>query len=186
MVDQATKQKADIQIERQRRAVEITTRLKACVAPVLAEYPVELAYLHGSVAKGCPLPTSDIDIALVLAELPPSYEQLTLELAIQAALEDACQLSNLDVRSINEAPVMVQGGIVQEGVLLYSCDDDCRIAFEVLTRKKYFDYRPTAERMQRAFLDHIRREGLSHGQTRDRHLDHKQSTGFPEKTLDSG
>jgi hypothetical protein len=32
-----------------------------------------------------------------------------------------------------------------------------------LVRKKYFDYRPTAERMQRAFLDYIRKKGLWHG-----------------------
>jgi predicted nucleotidyltransferase len=126
----------------------------------LAGYPVEIAYLHGSVANGTPLPDSDVDIALVLSEVPPPYERLKLELEIQAALEDACQLSNVDVRTINQAPIMAQGPIVQEGILLYNRDRAQRIAFEVLTRKKYFDYRPTAERMQRAFLDHIRKEGL--------------------------
>ena len=74
----------------------------------------------------------------------------------------------------------MQGGIIQEGILLYSRDKDRRVAFEVLIRKKYFDYRPTAERMQRAFLDHIRRKGLSYGQSKDHHLYSKQPTKLPE------
>lgn len=154
------KQQSKVQIERQRRATEIITQLKACAPDVLARYPVDIAYLYGSVAQGCPLPDSDIDIALLLTDLPPPYERLQLEFTIQADLEDACHYSNIDVRAINQAPLMVQGNIVQEGILIYSHDKDQRVAFEVLVRKKYFDYRPTAERMQQAFLDHIRKEGL--------------------------
>lgn len=160
-------QRDAIHRERQQRATEITARLKTCAPGVLATYPVGLAYLHGSVARGCPLPSSDIDIAVVLTKLPAPEERLKLEFTIQAALEDACHLSNVDVRTINNAPIMVQGEIVQEGILLYSRNKDQRIAFEVLARKKYFDYRPTAERMQHAFLDYIRQKGLLHGQTKD-------------------
>lgn len=158
-------------IERQNRALEIITRLKEYAGPVLAKYPVEMAYLHGSMARGQPLPTSDVDIALVLTELPPPYERLKLELEIQAALEDACCLSNLDVRTINNAPIVVQGQIIQEGLLLYSRDKAQRVNFEVLTRKKYFDYLPTARRMEKAFLEHIRRKGLRRGQSKNRRHD---------------
>ena len=158
-----------LQIERQQRAAEITQRLKSCAPEVLAQYPVEIAYLHGSVARGCPLPTSDVDIALVLTELPPPYE-----LKIQAALEDACGLTNMDVRAINDAPLMVQGSIIQEGTLLYSRDKERRITFEILIRKKYFDYRPTATRMQQAFLEHIHQKGLfQHGQSKNPRLHSK-------------
>ena len=130
----------EIQLERQRRADDITAQLKTCAAEVLAKFPVEIAYLHGSVARGRPLPTSDVDVAVLLTELPPPYDRLRLEFEIQAALEDACGLSNLDVRAINEAPLMVQGNVVQEGILLYNHDKDRRVAFEVLIRKRYFDF----------------------------------------------
>jgi predicted nucleotidyltransferase len=141
---------SQIQLERQRRADDITARLKECAEDVLANFPVEIAYLHGSVARGCPLPTSDIDIAVLLTELPPPYDRLRLEFDIQAALEDACHLSNLDVRTINEAPLMVQGNIVQEGILLYNRDKDRRVAFEVLTRKRYFDFQFAVKKFQQA------------------------------------
>lgn len=168
-----------IQQQRQQRAQQIINQLKKCAPKVLANYPVDIAYLHGSVAQGRSLPSSDVDIAIVLAQLPPPYQQLTLELEIQAALEDACRLSNIDVRTINHAPLVVQGEIVQMGILLYSLNKERRVAFEVLTRKKYFDYRPRAEQMQRAFLNHIRREGVSRGQSKYHHLYSKQSQKPP-------
>ena len=159
-----------IRIERQRRATQIIDRLKACLADVLAGYPVEMAYLYGSVARGRPLPSSDIDIALMFTERLMPYQRLTLELDVQAALEEACGLTGLDVRSINHAPLTVQGQIVQEGLLLYERDRDRRIAFEASIRRKYFDYQPTAERMQRAFLDHVRRKGLTGGRSQHHHI----------------
>ncbi|RMF04125.1 MAG: nucleotidyltransferase domain-containing protein [Chloroflexi bacterium] len=148
---------------RQQCAAEIIATLKKCAPTVLQNFPVDIAYLHGSVARRTPLPTSDVDVAVLLSVEVPAHEQLMLELKIQAALEDACHLSNLDVRSINHAPVMVQGKIVQEGVRLYSRNNARRVAFEVLTRKKYFDYRPTAQRMQQAYLERIRQKGLRYG-----------------------
>lgn len=163
----------EIQLERQRRAKDITVRLKACAAEVLAKFPVEIAYLHGSMARGCPLPTSDVDVAVLLTELPPPYDRLRLEFDIQAALEDACSLSNLDVRAINEAPLMVQGHILQEGILLYNRDKDRRVAFEVLTRKRYFDFQPTARRLQQAYFNRIRREGLLRGESKHHRVDPK-------------
>ena len=157
-----------IRIERQRHAAQIIDRLRACIAAVLAPYPVDMAYLYGSVARGRPLPSSDIDIALVLTEILTHYRRLVLELEIQAALEDACGLSNVDVRAISHAPLTVQGRVIQEGLLLYERDKARRVTFEALTRRRYFDYQPTADRMRRAFLDHVRRKGLTGGRSRHR------------------
>ena len=151
------------QKERQATADAIVNRLQNCVAEVFARYPVEIAYLHGSVAHGQPLSHSDIDIAVVLTDVPPAYERLMLELQIQAEIEDTCQLKNVDVRTINHAPITVRGEIVQEGQLLYTWDKAYRVAFEALTREMYFDYRPTAQRMQQAFLDYVQKHGLTHG-----------------------
>ena len=40
----------EVQLERQRQADKIVNQLKICMAEVLKKYPVEIAYLHGSVA----------------------------------------------------------------------------------------------------------------------------------------
>ena len=152
---------ADHRRERRQRADAIIEKLKANLGAVLAGFPVELAYLHGSVARGNPLPTSDIDLAVMLSEpVPPAAERMKLEFQIQAAVEDVCGLKNLDVRTINTAPILVQGAIVQEGLCLYARDRAQKAAYESLTRRKYFDYRSTAERMQAAFLERVRWKGL--------------------------
>jgi hypothetical protein len=72
-------------------------------------------------------------------------------------------LTTVDVRAINVAPVTALGEIVQEGLCLYARNTSRRAEFESLTRRKYFDYRPTAERMQAAFLEQVRRKGLRRG-----------------------
>jgi predicted nucleotidyltransferase len=153
---------SDAQARRQ-RAAHILDRLREVVPSVLAGYPVDVAYVFGSVARGTVMPFSDVDVALVLSASLPPYERLTLEFEIEAAIEDASGLTGLDVRAINNAPLMVQGQIVQEGVRLYERDRARRVAYEVHTRKHYFDFAPVARRLQAAFLDRVRREGLLYG-----------------------
>lgn len=154
------------QLERQARARTIRAQMKNAAPQVFSQFPVEIAYLHGSVARGTPLPTSDIDVAVVLSEMLPPHKCLELEFALQAALEDATGLSEMDVRAINQAPITVQGEIVQTGQLLYERDKERRVEFEILVRKKYFDYAPRAEMMQKAFLKRVREKGILRGQSK--------------------
>ena len=154
----------DYRRERRQRAEAIIGKLKAHLSPVLAQFPVAMAYLHGSVARGCPLPTSDVDLALALNEPPPKAEaRLKLEFQIQAAVEAACGVKDVDARTINQAPLLAQGAILREGMCPYARDPAQRGEFESLVRRKYFDYQPIAQRMQRAFLDRVRRQGLKRG-----------------------
>jgi predicted nucleotidyltransferase len=148
---------------RQHEASRIIDNLSEVLSSVLAEYPVDVAYVFGSVARGTVMPFSDVDVALVLSAVLPPYERLILELEIGAAIEDASGLRGLDVRAINEAPLLVRGEVVQEGIRLYERDRARRVTFELETRKRYFDFEPVARRLQAAFLDKIHREGLLYG-----------------------
>ena len=152
-----------VKVQRWQEAKRIIARLGEVLSSILARYPVDAAYVYGSVARGTMTPLSDVDIALLLnASLPP-YERLKMELTIQGDIEAACGLSPVDVRAINEAPLTVQGRIVQQGILLYERDRGRRIAFEVATRKRYFDFAPVARRLRDAFLQRVHREGLLYG-----------------------
>ena len=111
----------------------------------------------------------------MLSNVPAPYQRLRLEIDIQAALEDACGLANIDIRTINHAPIMVQGPIVQTGILLYSRDQKRRVAFEVLTRKKYFDFEPVAKILQQAFFNQLRKKGFRRGQPKHNRNHPKQS-----------
>jgi hypothetical protein len=63
-----------------------------------------------------------------------------------------------DVRAINDAPIRVQGKVVTEGVLLYARDQDLRVAFEVHTHKRYFDFQPVLALMRRAYFARLETE----------------------------
>jgi predicted nucleotidyltransferase len=146
--------------EAKRGTAILIDQLERCLPDILRPYPVLLAYVYGSVAAGCTTPLSDVDIALVLA--PDcgldAYERFTLELEIEVEFERHCSIQNSDVRCINEAPLRVQGLVVTRGVLLYSEDEEFRIAYEVRTRKRYFDFQPVLVMMREAFFARLETE----------------------------
>lgn len=150
----------NLQEQRQQNSQHIAARLREFLPAILCNYPVEAAYIFGSVARGVATPLSDIDIGVLLTNSLPAHERLNLELSIQAAIEDETGLAPVDVRSLNDAPLLVKGRIVQQGNLVYERNRRSRVVFEVATRKQYFDFAPVARRLQDAFLEHVHREGL--------------------------
>ncbi len=79
----------EIRAYRAHQAAKMLAKLQHTLPPVLAQYPIDAAYVYGSVARGTMLPSSDVDIALVLRDILPSYDRLMLELTIQGAIEEA-------------------------------------------------------------------------------------------------
>jgi len=148
------------------RPHEILQTLKQRLPALLQNHPVMLAYAYGSVASGCLTPLSDVDIALVLhpdCGLTP-YQRLELELEIAAKIDAWNEIPDTDVRTIDTAPLRIQGMVLTRGVLLYTRDEDFRVSYEVQTRMRYFDFRPTVERMRQAYLERtvstLREKGL--------------------------
>ena len=133
---------------------------------ILAERPVMLAYLFGSVVEGIALPSSDVDIALVLtpSHNMTAYERMQLEFSIATEIERRCNVKEADVRSIDSAPLTVKGSVLTEGVLLYSRDEEFRVEYEVYNRKMYLDFLPVVEMMRRALFKQIGEEGFTGGQ----------------------
>jgi len=147
------------QIARQTQAEKMLDAVRRASAIVLPKHPVVAAYVYGSVMRGTPLPHSDIDLAVLLSEQLTGYARLQLELAIQADLEEVCTLAPIDVRALNDAPLLIQGRIIQTGVRVYEKDRVARVAYEVIIRKKYFDYLPLAQRVETAAWKRLK-EGI--------------------------
>jgi len=149
---------------------------------------IDAVYLYGSVAVGRPHPFSDVDIALLLSEetfqvLTP-YDRLKMELSLEVAIHDCCDIPNPEVRAINDAPLVFRGAVTCQGVRLYSGNEEHRIAFETRAWKEYFDYQPTLQMMNRAFWDRLRREGLG-GRTRQAQKDIRPSGWGSRQARDS-
>ncbi len=146
----------------------LVERLRKDLPVILQDRPVVLAYLYGSAATGHVHPFSDVDIALVVSPdcTLGAYERFRLEAEIAVEIESRCGVREADVRIINEAPLSVQGRVVTEGCLLYAKDDDLRVAYEVHTRKRYFDFQPVLAMMRRAYFARLeadlRKKGVLH------------------------
>lgn len=131
----------------------LVASLGHCLRRVLEPYAVILAYLYGSAATGRMTPLSDVDIALALNEDALSgFPRLRFELTAADDFEQECEVSQVDVRIINDAPLMLRGRVVTDGILLFVRDQSKRIAFETRTRSEYFDFLPTALELRRAFF----------------------------------
>ena len=143
-------------------ARQLAVRLRNCLPELLQDEPVQFAYLYGSSATGQTTRFSDVDIALLVGDAIRPLERLKLILRVQLALADGCDLENADVRVIDDAPLVFRGRVVTDGVLVYCRDDRARVAFETITRIRYFDYLPIHRELQAGFFRDIRERGL-HG-----------------------
>lgn len=141
-------------------ANRLASDLRSVLPGILELQPVSLAYLYGSATTGRMHPFSDIDIALLVDEGLSPLERLKLTLRIQLDVADQCDLSNADVRIINDAPLIFQGRVVCGGLLIYARDEQERLKFETATRLRYFDYQPVHRRLQDAFFADLLERGL--------------------------
>ena len=146
----------------EKKISELVFTLQKAIPEAVSGRPVKLAYLYGSSASGKTTPLSDFDIALFLdpnqIHTIDPYSRLIFEMDVALALEKLTGLSEFDVRVINDAPLMLQGIVVQRGHLLYSDEDEFRVGYETLTLKMYLDFLPIAEQFQTAYFERRRAE----------------------------
>jgi predicted nucleotidyltransferase len=145
------------------RSDNLVDTLRLHLPQIVKDLPVQLAYLHGSAARGEETPSSDVDIALVCDEETSPGQRLRLMLDVSAELFRQAGIADADVRVINDAPLVFRGRVACEGILVYARDEAQRIEFETRTRDEYFDYLPFHRRLQDAFLKNVRERGLLYG-----------------------
>lgn len=125
---------------------ELINRLSAFLAK---EENILFAYLHGSFHEGGPF--RDLDIAVYLVDLP-SREQFAFELKLEDRLEREFRYP-ADLKVLNNAPPSFAYMVIKKGLKLYVRNDSERVAFEVGTFKKYFDFLPFRKRYLEEVID---------------------------------
>jgi len=109
----------------------------------LSQVPeVAFAYLFGSAARGKDF--RDLDVALYLIPCPSSsYERFKLAMRIARLLERSLQPRyEVDVRVLNEAPVLFRCEVLRTGQLLIEHLPECRIRWEAQLLSDFLDYQP--------------------------------------------
>lgn len=129
--------------------------LRSGAAPAFEGLPVLFAYLFGSHARDDARRTSDVDIAVYIAEPPSGGPELALELA--ARLAGTSGVGGIEVVVLNDSPVALRGRAVRERVVLYSRDEPARVEFESRTLREFFDFQlhagPLDDRLLREIVE---------------------------------
>ena len=106
-----------------------------------ADANVAAVYLFGSYAKGKAGPASDIDLAVLLRE-KPAYDY---RLRVMSELAEILK-TETDVLVLNQCGILMQRQVLRYGIVVFERDRRGRIAFEIRSRKMYFDFLPAHRR----------------------------------------
>jgi predicted nucleotidyltransferase len=119
------------------------------IAAVLATRPegIAAAWLFGSRAAARARCDSDLDVAVLMREDPPSTLG-GMGFDIAAALEDQLEIP-VDLVILNRAPAELVHFVLSGGELVYETDVERRVAFEVRARSEYFDLKPILDQYRR-------------------------------------
>lgn len=129
---------------------DLNDRLRAVLLP---RDDVVFAYLFGSRALQRNRPDSDLDVAICLAESERIHRAW---LDIMGALALAVAPLELDCLLLNVAPLGLRFAVVRDGQTLLDRDPEARRAFEVATRREYWDWEPYRTRHEQALLQRLR------------------------------
>lgn len=120
----------------------------AAIRTVVERYPVRLAVLYGSHARGAATAASDVDIAVAFdADLSPE-ERLRRRIELTADLASALGIDDVDVADLDSINPAVGQSVLGDGIVLV--DDGCADEYEAqFTSAARNDADTHEERMQR-------------------------------------
>jgi len=128
---------------------QTTSRLKDFLNK---ENRVLVAYLFGSCARGSRTARSDIDIAVLLSEIPGKMLEYYLRL-----VNGLSQVlgGEVDLVILNKAPPLLKHQIIKHGKLAYCKDEKARIEFEARAEDEYLDFSRAIARYDECLLKEL-------------------------------
>jgi len=116
------------------------------------EKNILVAYLFGSYARGYETLQSDVDIAVLLSEVPEKLLEyyLHLERKLAEALE-----KDVDLVFLNDASPLLKYQVIKYGRLLFSRNERVRVTFEAKSLCEYLDFSRALKRYDECFMKRI-------------------------------
>jgi predicted nucleotidyltransferase len=113
-----------------------------------------LIYLFGSAVKGRMRKDSDIDIAYLSDKSIDQYQQFMLAQDLAAILD-----KDVDLVDLNKVSTVFQAQIIYTGQIIYCCDQERRMKFEMKTFKMY----AKLNEERKIIIDGIKESGSIYG-----------------------
>lgn len=126
----------------------LDSRIQAKIVSVLKKYPIKLAYVYGSYAKGTARPDSDIDIAVV----PEDGAEID-EIRLAVTVDKTVKGKDVDIRVIGKKmSLLLSFNAIRLEQPIYVKTEADRLSFERRIINKYFDSQEQ-ERIKQSYLD---------------------------------
>jgi len=124
--------------------------LRKAAAAHFTECGVLAAYAYGSRVAGSPRPDSDLDVGYY--PLPGSQGlPLQAEMLLAAKLTEALGV-DIDLRNLAEAPLELRGAVLEDGVRVFSSNEELRVDLEAGLLSRYHDYKDIFRRLHEEHL----------------------------------
>ncbi len=104
---------------------------------LFATKQVALAYLFGSYATGTNNPSSDLDLAVLMADQKNQDKKLYLQLF--TAIQETLGTERVDLLNLDNASPLMKMEIVRSGRVIYARTEDELNNFEMKTIQEYLD-----------------------------------------------
>ena len=134
------------------------SELIARIAEALQSRPEVLeAYLFGSRARGDEQPHSDVDVALTVERERAVDATFGLAAEYATLLMSALGRNDVDVVILNDAPPLLYGRVVNQGIRVFSRDLRATTVREGRALSRYCDYLPHLRKIEAAHAARIQR-----------------------------
>jgi len=117
---------------------DILSRVRGTERLLVQDPDIVFAYLFGGLARGVVRPLSDVDIAVYLRDTANLAEYKIL---LFDRLTELLGTSELDLVTLNTAPVSIVGRILQNKLILVDKEPFLRHRFESAKLREFFDFR---------------------------------------------
>lgn len=133
--------------------VGVMKDLRGFFAEGTSDFPILLAYLFGSRAKGTAAPESDYDIGVLFGEeITPEIHYLLQHRLAQFLT------SQVDLVNLAQAPIELVYNVIVNGQIIYERDPSVRGDFESDMLNRYYDRLPSLRAQRKKLLEETRED----------------------------
>ncbi|MEW6377583.1 MAG: nucleotidyltransferase domain-containing protein [Thermodesulfobacteriota bacterium] len=106
---------------------------------------ISIVYLFGSKATGRGNKLSDIDIGVLIKDLPLSGDTRVLYNALYKLFSELYPKSKLDIVFLQKSPLSLQYSALKDGKVLFEEDPILTVDYEQRVINQYLDFRPVLD-----------------------------------------